>query len=490
MPTAYDTVHYPSQARKESHPSRLQTLALLAGLKPAPLARCRVLELGCGTGANLIPFAQDYPEAECLGVDLAESALELARADASALGCSNLHYQAGDLAAWSAPGRQFDYIIVHGVFSWVPEPVRQGILDICRRHLAEHGVAFISYNAYPGCHLRRIVWDMLKFHTSGHTDPAEKVRAAIAFAKAVIDVTPDEKIGSTLRDELMLILDKDPSVVFHDDLAEINQPFYLHEFIALAAGHSLQYLSDADYARERGIPPQFVTRDRAQERQYSDMFFMRRFRETLLCRSELALDPVIRWNAVQSMLAGCPAQAEAAQPDGSRKFVITREFNATVGDPQVCSQLLQLSAAWPAMLPVREVGFEEASLDRLLRLWIVGLVELRAEPPQVASRLSARPIASPLARLQLKKGAQSVTSQRHIDLVLADEITRALVAALDGTSTVPELANQLFAKLQTGELPLPEQLREQPSSAPLRDSFDDLLNISMQMLLRMNLLVA
>ncbi len=72
-PTKYDEVLYPTSPRKEAHPERLATVAHLMGLETAPLDGCRVLELGCGDGGNLIPFAHDYPGSTSLGVDLAES---------------------------------------------------------------------------------------------------------------------------------------------------------------------------------------------------------------------------------------------------------------------------------------------------------------------------------------------------------------------------------------------------------------------------------
>ena len=69
--TSYDSVLYPSHACAETHPDRLATLATLFGLSPAPVERCRVLELGCGDGGNLLAMAFALPGSTFVGVDLA-----------------------------------------------------------------------------------------------------------------------------------------------------------------------------------------------------------------------------------------------------------------------------------------------------------------------------------------------------------------------------------------------------------------------------------
>jgi tRNA G46 methylase TrmB len=67
--TAYDEVLYPSYTHNQTHPDRLATIATLFGLTPAPVERCRVLELGCGNGSNLVPMAYGLPGSEFVGID-------------------------------------------------------------------------------------------------------------------------------------------------------------------------------------------------------------------------------------------------------------------------------------------------------------------------------------------------------------------------------------------------------------------------------------
>src|SRR5262249_26620757 len=148
---AYDEVVYPSYVYSQTHPDRLATIATLLGMNPTSVESCRVLELGCGAGGNLIPMAFDLSESGFVGIDLAGSAISQGRELIKALGLKNISLQQADLMDLSSELGKFDYIIAHGLFSWVPEVVRDRILAICRAHLAPEGVAYISYNAYPGC---------------------------------------------------------------------------------------------------------------------------------------------------------------------------------------------------------------------------------------------------------------------------------------------------------------------------------------------------
>jgi len=108
-----------------------------------PVEGWRVLEIGCGDGSNILPMAFDYPEGRFVGLDRALNPVEAGRALASRLQLANIELHAADLLEWEPDG-EFDYIIAHGIFSWVPEEIREKILKICRVALKPLGVAFIS----------------------------------------------------------------------------------------------------------------------------------------------------------------------------------------------------------------------------------------------------------------------------------------------------------------------------------------------------------
>src|SRR4051794_15066241 len=137
--TPYDDVPYPSVPFPQTHPDRLATLATLFGMRTAPVEQCRVLELGCGDGANLIPMALVMPESHFLGLDLAGAPIGRGRETIEALGLRNVELRQEDLRAFATnvDGEQepFDFIVAHGVYSWVPEDVREALLSIYQRWL-------------------------------------------------------------------------------------------------------------------------------------------------------------------------------------------------------------------------------------------------------------------------------------------------------------------------------------------------------------------
>jgi tRNA G46 methylase TrmB len=120
MQNLYDNVPYPSAPYPQTHPDRLATMATLFGMRPAPVERCRVLELGCNDGSNLIAMAYGLPQSQFVGIDLAERPIAKGKATIEALGLTNLTLHCLDLRHMPSDLGRFDFILAHGVYSWVP----------------------------------------------------------------------------------------------------------------------------------------------------------------------------------------------------------------------------------------------------------------------------------------------------------------------------------------------------------------------------------
>src|SRR3954454_7066997 len=133
--TTYDHVSYPGHPFGETHPDHLAVLGSLLGMTPAPLNSCRVLELGCGEGANLIPMAFDFVQSEFIGVDLSEQTVRRGNDFVLGLGLRNIFLRSCDIMDIGPEFGTFDYIIAHGVYSWVPPIVRAKMLAIFRNNL-------------------------------------------------------------------------------------------------------------------------------------------------------------------------------------------------------------------------------------------------------------------------------------------------------------------------------------------------------------------
>jgi cyclopropane fatty-acyl-phospholipid synthase-like methyltransferase len=148
----YNEVLYETSPRFATHPDRLAAVARLFGMEAAPVDRCRYLEIGCGNGTQIASMAYHLPESRFVGVDLAEVPLATGQRMRATLEIANLTLRLGDLCDIGEDLGEFDYIVAHGVYSWVPADVRDALLRVCQKHLAHNGVAYISYNKLPGHH--------------------------------------------------------------------------------------------------------------------------------------------------------------------------------------------------------------------------------------------------------------------------------------------------------------------------------------------------
>src|SRR5262249_50413347 len=157
-----------------THPDCLAAVAALLGLRPAPPDRCRVLELGCTDGGNLIAMALTLPESRFVGVDLSPRQVADGQAVVRDLGLTHVELRALSIRDVADSFGQFDYILCHGVSPWVPAEVRDKILSVCKRNLAPRGVAYVSYNTYPGWHLWTPLRDLARFHTRCFGEAAER----------------------------------------------------------------------------------------------------------------------------------------------------------------------------------------------------------------------------------------------------------------------------------------------------------------------------
>ena len=174
----YDEVPYPGGAFRASHPSHLGMVAKLFSLHPKPPSDCRVLELGCSMGSNLIPMAEGLPGSEFVGIDYGERQIEAGTKIIQDLGMENIQLQLKSILDVQEDLGKFDYILCHGVYSWVPKDVQQKILKIGKTHLSENGIMYVSYNTYPGWHFRGVVREMMRYHVEDFPSPREKVGQA------------------------------------------------------------------------------------------------------------------------------------------------------------------------------------------------------------------------------------------------------------------------------------------------------------------------
>jgi cyclopropane fatty-acyl-phospholipid synthase-like methyltransferase len=114
-PTSYDEFPYPRNAYFQTHPDHLATIATLFGLKPVAVDQCRVLELGCCCGDNIVPLALSLPQSTFVGIDLSDRQIALGQQTISALGLKNVELRHASIMEVDESYGIFDYVICHGV---------------------------------------------------------------------------------------------------------------------------------------------------------------------------------------------------------------------------------------------------------------------------------------------------------------------------------------------------------------------------------------
>lgn len=446
----YDELPYADYCFPRTHPEHLFAVSALCG-RPAPhFSRCRVLEIGCARGANLLPMALDLPESEFVGVDLSEVQIAEARRRAEALALRNVTFRAESVAALSddAP---FDYVICHGVYSWVPPAVRDAILAACRERMRPEGVAYVSFNALPGWNGLRTLRDYLLEHAP--PGPALQRVARARLALSVLDESlrrEPSPWSAWMRDELRELSGAEDAYLFHEYLEPVNDALYLRDFVAHAGAHGLAQLSDADL---RIAAPSLApgADDPLSLAQSVDFTSNRRFRASLLVHAETAAgraDPASLARLHLATRARLP-EVDASALMGDRPVSFDCDGRAIVlSDPWMKSALHSLAsedrrplsyAAMAASAAARLGLDRRASLvaaaahaPQVLELLFEGALSLHAGPARYAEAAGLRPLGSPIARMQSQRPGL-VTTLRHTRIDLPEQ-AREVLRLLDGKS--------------------------------------------------------
>jgi len=486
--SSYDELPYESSPFPQSHPDRLATLGRLFGMSPTPVTRCRVLELGCASGGNLIPMAYHLPGSEFVGVDLSGRQVSTGREVIEDLALKNIRIEHASIMDVNGPWGVFDYIICHGVYSWVPDEVQDKILTIASGNLAPQGIAYVSYNTYPGWHMREMIRHMMLYHANQFQETQERIDQARALVDFLADSAPaeDDPYGLLLQKELDNIRDSSDSYLFHDHMEVVNAPVYFYQFAERAERHGLQYLSEANFATvlTGGFPEEVaetldrISDDLIRNEQYMDFVRNRMFRQTLLCQKNISLKRGLGGEDVSGLLV-----ASAARPDKEPVDLapgVKQSFEPPGGlpvqteFPLTKAALTVLWEHWPRVIDPNTL-FQEASrrlgdslghrkaqiqksrrvlADDLLHCYAANVVEFHTWQADFVTEVSERPRVSGLASYMAGK-EQFAVNQRHQGVHL-DPVALELLRLLDGTRDRTALIKHLSNLVEKGTLVVKE----------------------------------
>lgn len=436
--TAYDVVTYPSGVFTTTHADHLATIARLHGLSPPPVATARVLEIGGGDGMNTIAMAAAYPDARFLSIDLAAIPVARGRTIAAAAGCGNVRIEVANIldAARDLDG-PFDYVAAHGVYAWVPPAVQEALLALIGRVLAPDGVAFLSYNALPGGHLRRAIREMALHHVADIADAEERLTVARAYIAAFGQPQADDRpLLTAMRDVARPIAAKPRAALHHDELGETFAPQSFTQVVAAARAHGLRFLNEAEPGRlDDGLPNESLDEPAVLRRvQAGDDANMCFFHQTLLVRDTQVPQRRPAIAAIRELYAS--AHCERV---GDTDF---RSADGTFGisDAPLAEAVARIAQAWPERVRVRDVIDDELRLEALWRLYLGKAILLHSTPLPGTRTPGSHPRASGLVRALLGMGEQTVYTLDHRVLRFEEPEPRAFIALLDGTRDRTALA--------------------------------------------------
>lgn len=354
-----------------SSPIQLRAAAHLYGIETVPLAEARVLELGCGLGDNLLPFALAWPTAQVVGIDANASDIAVARAAAQRLGATNVQFHVMDEVDLGA-GLQFDYIVLHQTYGSVPDELGQALLALCKQWLSPLGVAFVSYHTLPGWKGRDVLRDAMQFAGHAATGMAESIAEARTMLTLLNEcATVDGRHTGSLAPILEYargLSDDELVTEFLQDPAPTAS--YFIEFANGVLQHGLMHIGDAEPQQE--MPQTFgrnvalfsslkgLGQTAAVRQQYLDFAVGRRFRQSMLVHEDrghqcLTSPDLTRLESLR--FAGMFRQHRPApgQPLRRRTFSNQDGHSLVSEDRHVAAVIAALTAAWPASCSMKDL---------------------------------------------------------------------------------------------------------------------------------------
>ena len=481
--TSYDSVPYPSYCYPQSSPAQLYAISQLFGLTPVDVKKAMVLEIGCAAGGNITPLAMRFPRAKFVGIDLSEKQIDEAKAYAEKLKLKNIQFFAASITEHDFAGQEFDYIISHGVYSWVPEAVQDRILQVCGGNLSKNGVVYISYNTLPGWNAIKTIRNMMLYHGQNFTDSAEKVLQARTMLKFVADNMKGQSgpYKETLTTEIERLQAASDSYLLHEYLEAVNEPCYFHEFADKATKHGLTYLGETD------LPSMFLgnqnetvsgtlsqINDPVRLEQYLDFITNRRFRTTLLVKEghainrKLSSDRLRDIHFIPQYRLQKPIPAEELGRVENLELVHFRnqDQKATITGRILCAAVIEMLRALPNRLTAQQIVTKTTKLlpdlkgpdiERelsvlLLKCIFNGIFHVMSHQTRVCTEVSEKPsVFSPAI---VFGQAMDLLPNQHHEVVKLTGDQRIVLQYVNGENSVDQICAYVKGHIDAGEITL------------------------------------
>lgn len=480
----YDEVPYESYPYALTDPYHLRALAVLFGMKPAAVETARVLELGCAAGGNLMPHAINYPKAHFVGIDLSKVQIDEANKHKEGLDLKNIEFRHCSITDIDESFGKFDYIICHGVISWVPKFVQDKIFEVGNKNLSDNGIVYISYNTLPGWNMVRTIRDMMLYHSNTFNNIKDKIAQSRLLLEFINDSleSSNSPYAQVLQNETNLLAKQNDHYLRHDHLEEDNVQYYFHEFMDEAKKNNLQYLSDCSISTMYlgNMPAKAVEKlqainDIVRTEQYMDFITNRRFRSTLLCHNSVKLnrsinnEDITKYNMTFNIVPEKPLVDIDLNSLETEKFfyngnkdnslstsspymkAVLYTFSENINNPMSFDKIAVSSNKKLQGIKLNEIKAE--FLTNAMKLVLQGYINITLHNTRKEVNLD-KPKASKIISYQVTHTSNMwVTNQRH-EVVAINLFEKFALRYMDGKHNHKQIVESVMQHVTSGEMTL------------------------------------
>lgn len=508
----YDESPYESCPFAQTSLESLSTLSHIFGHNAPKIETARVLELGCASGGNIIPQAVKHPKAKFVGVDLSPAQTKVGNDQIKKLGLKNIEIKTASITDLDKSLGEFDYIICHGVISWVPEFVRAGIFDVCEKLLSKDGVAYISYNTLPGWNMVRSIRDMMLYHSRDFADVEDKITQSILlldFIKDALDGT-ETPYAKILKGEMEMLTGQPRNYLRHDHMEENNHQYYFYEFMEEASKRGMQYLGDVQLSSMYvGNLPQKASQklqeitDIVRSEQYMDFITNRRFRSTVLCRKDIPLNRNINSDLMKDLSFASKITPEKPEKevnlddDSSVTFFYNnnKEAKLTTSSPVMKAILFIFSENGNSLInsdELAEMASKKLTLSKITREQMVSEIHTNlvrlifsghlsySKYSYKAVKVSKKPKVSDFVRAQLEFNNNVWITNLSHERININILDACIIKYLDGTNDVKSLLKKLKDHVNSGEVSLQQNNDAITDADKVENELETFINESLE----------
>jgi len=473
--TSYDEMPYATLAQRSTDPNRLAAIGRLYGVDVPSPERAAILEIGCGTGANLLHIAERFPGSRCVGIDMSERHIAEGKKMASAAGVHNIELRCGDLQNETVEDRGFDYIICHGVYSWVPPHVQQQLLHTLSAAVSECGLVYLSYNVLPGWRQRGAIRDIMmtgalhRSVVSNSYAPEDRLKGAMELLSLVSSARTSEGdlYGAYVKESLKRFEGSHPAYLFHEYLEEHNTAVLFSDLMREVELYGLQFVAEAkasamsadDLGTEIQEYLHRVGEDILMREQCLDVIRNRMFRESIVCRGHHELRRDLKASVFKSLHFVSDYRFVGETSRGAEfREVMEGQVVTTPRDEHsealrvigsVGYQGISFSGLCDQLRQGSIPGLDERmAMHSIVRLWRAGFVDVALQRAPIGARADGIARISEVARYQVTHEEGPVIALQHRSCMLS-ATERQILAMSDGQKSFEDILSVVGAHDQS-----------------------------------------